>query len=511
MKKGLNKKLDINIRSLLISILSVVFVFGGSFTIYYLSKGYRVDVSGREIIKTGVLTVQSDPSSANLYIDGEEVGRTPRSRILNTGVYDVSVWKKGYREWRKDIEIKAEKSTPIFPLIFLEEPEKKIVWESENRIVKYWSNQYRDYFIFLIQNDDGSHSLWVHRVNNSLWNLNPNPMEILKLETGDIELDISANGQLAILEIIEEGQKNHYLIEILKSNTLSKNVSIEGIELEEYDISWAKDNKHIILESQESILSVEIVKNTISTLIQKSSGQNYIWSTDEEGFFYTLQPLHTEDDSTYIYTLEQMRLDGTNSKYTIEKVYFHKDLTYIEHYRENGNKYQPFSNSPLSTQSIGQILHFEVDQTSKGVYIQTETSSYWYSIEKDMYQMIAPYPTKLILFAPDSKKILLSNGDNIYVYTLDKEEADHTAEIGSKKVKGIVKEEVSELNWLSNSSYISFTKDNYICIAEKDGDNKQDVIDAKNVLLYSIRSSKDTVITLERIEETFVINQYKIQ
>jgi flagellar basal body-associated protein FliL len=78
-------KKEINIISLLISIFSVLFVVGGALVIFYFSKGYRISISEKNIRKTGVLTVQTEPSPADLYINGDDIGRTPRSRTLMLG------------------------------------------------------------------------------------------------------------------------------------------------------------------------------------------------------------------------------------------------------------------------------------------------------------------------------------------------------------------------------------------------------------------------------------------
>ena len=81
---------------LLLSIGTAFFLFVTSFLIYYFSKGYRLDLESKEIRKTGVLTIQSDPSFANLYIDGEEEGKTPKSKTLDIGTFTVSVWKSKF-------------------------------------------------------------------------------------------------------------------------------------------------------------------------------------------------------------------------------------------------------------------------------------------------------------------------------------------------------------------------------------------------------------------------------
>jgi len=504
-----NKKKKIDPQKLVLSLLSTIFIIGGSFLIYYFSKGYRIDILKKDIKKTGVIIVETEPSFANLYINSNSVGRTPRSRTLDIGTHKISVWKDRYREWNKNVEILKEKSTPIFPFLILENLPKSTLWESKTTIEKYWINRNKNYFLFLQKDSDTTYSLWHYRINTTLWNLNQNPIQILTLETNNIEIQMSPNGLLALLTIDEELNKKTYLLELQKQTTLENLTPLEISDLNNYTITWAKDNRYLILESSEDIISLDIVRNIRYLLTKKSPNQEYIWTTDEESFFYIIEPLHKEEDSTYIYALKQIKLDGSNPTYAIEKIYFQKDPKYIEHYRNNGTDYPEFSNSPQSTQTAGQITYFEVNQTAKGAYIKTDTSTYWYDILKNKYRMISPYPAELIQFSPDSRKLLFANGENLYVFTFNKEEGDHTETIGSKRIDNLMKNQVSDINWLSNSLYVYYLKDNTLHISEKDGENDQQVLNMDNILLYSIKTSREHIVTLEQ-NEKFTINQYNI-
>ncbi len=515
--KKKNKERYVTIISLLLSIFSILFVVGGALTIYYFSKGYRVNISDREIRRTGVLTVQSEPSAAHLYINGNSIGRTPRSRTLDVGTHTVVVSKDGYREWRKNIEIVEEKSTPLFPFLLLEEPAPSNIWQSDGILKKYWINTHRDYFVFLLQDLEGQYSLWTYRINTPLWNLNPNPVQILHLETNNIELEISDNGVLAIARITENEIQKSYIVELTKPISLDNLDPIEVLDTSTYEITWSRDNRHIIMESAEEILSLDtsspsVLADTTSILLEKEPETEYLWSTDKEGFFYLLEPLHTPEDKTYSYALKQFQPDGTNPKYTIETVHFQKNKDFIEYYRENGDSYPEFTNSPHSTQTIGEITYFEVNQDANGVYLSTDTSAYWYDISSKRYRMVCAHPAEIVSFSTDSKKVLFANGNNIYVFTLDKEDGDHTEEIGTKKVVGLRKDEVSNMAWLSNSTYIHYIKDNTLHISEKDGDNQVDILNMENIMIHTIKNNREYIVTLETQEENLVlINQYKIR
>lgn len=503
----------INVQNLLLSIFSTLFIIGGAFLIYYFSRGYRFDIAQRGILKTGVINVQSEPSSATLYINGEEIGKTPRSRTLPAGVQNISLWKEGYREWKKDITIIEERTTPIFPFLILQEITGSKTWEFEGEIEKFYMNETKDIITVAEKIEDSKYKIWTYSINRPLWNFNPNPIQNLTLETSNFDLFISPNGQTAILEVIEEEEKSHYIVDLQKNSTDISNLQTINTEnLETYSLKWANDNKHIIMESDQDILSIDIYRNARYLLLKKQDGQKQIWDTDEEGFFYSLESENNEDDSTYIYSLKQYRLDSTNPRYTIEKAYFNKNTEYLKHYRENGEDYPEFTSSPESTQAMGQIIYFRVSQKAQGVYIQTDTSAYWYDIPEKKYRMVSPYPATLIEFSTDFKKLIFLNGEYYYVFTFEKEDADHTAKIGSKRVDSLQKDSVTNISWLSNSEYLSFSRDNSVHISDKDGENDQEIINSENILLYAVKSSRDILVTLEKnqMNNTVSIKNYRI-
>ena len=95
------------------SVLASIFVYTGAIAIYFYANGWRFGDSNQLFIKTGVLTVESTPFLASLYIDGEPEGRTPKSVSLPVGEHRISLSRDGYTECIKNVENKELKSTPI--------------------------------------------------------------------------------------------------------------------------------------------------------------------------------------------------------------------------------------------------------------------------------------------------------------------------------------------------------------------------------------------------------------
>jgi len=72
----------------------------------------------------GFLSVKSDPSGAEVYIDRNYVGTTPLENYkISPGEYEVKIKKEGYEEYSRTVSITpGEKTTLIVSLTPLPEP-----------------------------------------------------------------------------------------------------------------------------------------------------------------------------------------------------------------------------------------------------------------------------------------------------------------------------------------------------------------------------------------------------
>jgi hypothetical protein len=136
-------------RTILFSIFVFLFFLISPSVILY-SKGYRLDLENKKIVRTGGLFLKTFPKKTEIYLDGKFKKGT--SLIFGTVLienllpkrYKVEVKKEGYFPWKKSLEIKEGQVTEVKDLIlfpknlpfeiFLSEiedfwllPEKKIV------------------------------------------------------------------------------------------------------------------------------------------------------------------------------------------------------------------------------------------------------------------------------------------------------------------------------------------------------------------------------------------------
>ncbi len=93
------------------------------FVVLY-ARGYRlfVDKGTPGVSKTGILHITSNPTSAQVYIDGHPTTATNGTINLAPKKYTVKVAKDGYTDWQKDIQIEAEVVTGADALLFPKSP-----------------------------------------------------------------------------------------------------------------------------------------------------------------------------------------------------------------------------------------------------------------------------------------------------------------------------------------------------------------------------------------------------
>ncbi len=102
------------------TLLSAAIIAGGSYlAIMYAQGNYRVTRSGI-LVESGLLSVNSFPTGAQVFVDGELLTATDDTLYLEPGDYNVRLIKDGYSPWEKDVKIERELVTQadarLFPI-----------------------------------------------------------------------------------------------------------------------------------------------------------------------------------------------------------------------------------------------------------------------------------------------------------------------------------------------------------------------------------------------------------
>lgn len=96
------------IRSILFPFAIVCTILSTAALIIAYGRGYRFDITNLAFNSTGLVVVQSEPSGAQIIINGNIKTATPATLTLRPGTYTVTVAKEGFQSWEKHIKVEGE-------------------------------------------------------------------------------------------------------------------------------------------------------------------------------------------------------------------------------------------------------------------------------------------------------------------------------------------------------------------------------------------------------------------
>lgn len=493
----------------LLSTLSSLLVIAFAIILFLLAKGYRVDFSKQEVSKTGAISIRPTPSSAIAFLDDEEIGRTPKSRVVGIGKHTIRLEKDGFHKWEKEIDILDEKTTIVTPWLILKDNKKYTAWNSEREIEKFWVNESQDVAILLLKEQNGTYSLWRYKIEKTLWEILNNPIKLWETDNKNIKILLSPDGNYALLTNTTEQGSSSYLLNTSTTFTPATNNQIDLTSVANHSVKWASDNKHLLFESKKDLLSYNITDRLMYSVFTKEEGKKYIWTSAKDGIIYLLKDNTEENSKVYTYSLEAISLDGVKGAPLVKSIYMQKDEKYIEYYRAQNYQFIPFTNSPENTQNVGEIDYIYVDKQAGGIFISTKVASYWYKFSTNKYMTVYPYPTKFISISGDNKRFMFESNQDIYTFTFFNETLNPLEEAGTKIIKDIKEE--NKPRWIGRSKHISYVKDGSIYISESDGENAIKILPIDNVNFFTVKSSRDNIVTFEKdTEEIFNINEYRL-
>lgn len=258
-------------------IAGIVFVAVVTPIVIFFARGYRPDLQTGKISITGVLTIQSFPDNAQVYINSQLQNLVTEGDInLLPGSYLVEVRKEGYQSWSKHITIHQEIVTSLNARLFPTIPTLKAV-SSQGASIPTLS-------------PDGTKVAYVSK-NNQIYllDLNESPLGILNR---DAKL-ISTLPQpiLSTSQIIWSPDARQLLLTHLAPSTSSTD-SAYLIDISNQTYTIATTNISNLLDTWNTRTKTkEDQKLAALPLplqeIVSSSAANLIWSPDENKLLYT--------------------------------------------------------------------------------------------------------------------------------------------------------------------------------------------------------------------------------
>jgi hypothetical protein len=90
----------------------------------YAAYGYSINTKTGSVVQNGLLFVNSQPSGANISLNGTSHGATTSARlVLATGSYSLKLTKSGYRDWQRNIVLDQQTvGRFVYPFLFPTKP-----------------------------------------------------------------------------------------------------------------------------------------------------------------------------------------------------------------------------------------------------------------------------------------------------------------------------------------------------------------------------------------------------
>jgi hypothetical protein len=107
----------------LITRLTLIGLFIGIVVlIVALARGYRFNIDEKTITSTGIISANSSPEAAKIFVNGEFKGVTNQNITLSPGEYDVKITKEGFTDWQNKLKVLGEIVVSIDAVIFPKNP-----------------------------------------------------------------------------------------------------------------------------------------------------------------------------------------------------------------------------------------------------------------------------------------------------------------------------------------------------------------------------------------------------
>lgn len=303
-------------------VFSSLFLVGATGIIILLMKGYSIDITKRELIKTGVLNLETAPAEADITIDGAYHGKTNKAiPNLKVGTYSVELSREGYFPYARTLPVNHGLATPLSVPMVRKIESKVIINETEYRSYQ----QYKNGYLVLSQlpmasataSPTGTVSITPSptttpvpgstSVSYTITNItvtkpffeDPQPaldekMTVTTTYSNQIaDFSVSPTGKFILVTTLNSVTKTKALslVPFKKGTTISLSLT-ENKTLSYYaqekntTISWSQDGDYVIIETNSQIISYNVKSGTKIILYEKgesTGAPKVIWNKTPTG------------------------------------------------------------------------------------------------------------------------------------------------------------------------------------------------------------------------------------
>lgn len=261
--------MSIKYRRALYIIFIAVFFIGAPLIIMY-ATGYRYNFKNHRVEKTGILSVNSTPKNADIYLNNKLTGQTPKRfpRLL-PDTYNLEIKKDNYYSWGKKIKIASGLTTFAQNIVLFKEDLPINIIDGDINILSASPNNEK--MLYSVIKDNTEELRLVNLKNGDDF-----PIETFNLRTyNNLEfIDWSVNQNKAILTKIV-GDFHQYLI--VNTDTLKIKELFDITRLDFDKISWDQSNQNLIYGLRKAVLyQIDLTNNSTKTLLSANIQNFYV-------------------------------------------------------------------------------------------------------------------------------------------------------------------------------------------------------------------------------------------
>ncbi len=444
-------------RTLLWIILALLFLVLTPSVILY-SQGYRIDWKAKRLVQTGALYVKIIPTRSDMSIDGKYSKTTDfffGSALVGNlfpGSHLVHISKEGWQPWAKQLDIQEKQVTDAKNIIlFPEDPEFSIatdkvqrVWKTpkENTLLlqkntlKFWK------LVLLNTATLREETVFTSETKENLWDVQWSP------------------DKTAIILQVVRGESIHFSVLALEKgqpcNTLPCSLDFLGQPVDSVVFSSAPEHR---------IIFSKYVRNSIVL---------------QEADFVQKEILAPLANNVITFTTQAEKLIWLENSGKL----WQKDAPQ--------NPAQIIASLPSSIQEETEYSIHAIGDTlflKEGIRLLSIDTR-----EKNMEEVFSQ--ALMIEGSPDTKKLALSNGSEIWILYLQDSQDQPYHKAGDRVFLTRVNKNIDNLSWIS-SHYFVFSAGTDIQIIEtdeRDAINTAEVAQFPNPTLFWEESSKILIV-----------------
>jgi len=257
------------LKKVLVSLLSLSLIVGGTYLAIKFAQGYRPNLENRTISGTGLLVANSFPDGAQVFINSKLTTATDDTLNLPPGTYEIEIKKDGFTSWQKTLILQNELVTQTNATLFSSVPTlKPLTFTGANALTPSPDGQK---IAYLVQGQ-----IWVIDLNGNTFVRSKEPRQISS-SLGDepIYLTWSPDSR----QILASTSDANYLLD---ASNLNNDTSLRDVTA----------RLPLIFSEWEAILARKELESllTLPEIIQKimmANATNLYFSPDGEKILYT--------------------------------------------------------------------------------------------------------------------------------------------------------------------------------------------------------------------------------